>query len=113
MAGLNLLAAIVVYWNTAHLSDAIAQRKDAGLPVEPELPAHMSALTTIDGAVFTVFDGLRVRLPGDERLPASAPARQERPTFGAGPQTVPAAPRAAECACAGAPSLSVTSAPRR
>ena len=59
MAGLNLLAAIVIYWNTAHLSDAIAQRKGAGLPVEPELLAHMSALTIIDGAVFTVFDGLR------------------------------------------------------
>ena len=44
MAGLNLLAAIVIYWNTAHLADAVAQRKDSGLPVEPELLAHISPL---------------------------------------------------------------------
>ena len=44
MAGLNLLAAIVIYWNTAHLADAVAQRKRAGLTVEPELLAHISPL---------------------------------------------------------------------
>ena len=37
MAGLNLLPAIVIYWNTAHLGEAIRQRKHAGLTVEPEL----------------------------------------------------------------------------
>ena len=37
MAGLNLLAAIVIYWNTAHLGETIRQRKHAGLTVEPEL----------------------------------------------------------------------------
>ena len=26
MAGLNILAAIVVYWNTAHLGEAVRQR---------------------------------------------------------------------------------------
>ena len=26
MAGLNLLAAIVIYWNTAHLGEAVRQR---------------------------------------------------------------------------------------
>ena len=41
MAGLNLLAAIVIYWNTAHLSEAVRQRKHAGLTVEPELLAHI------------------------------------------------------------------------
>ena len=44
MAGLNPLAAIVIYWNTAHLSDAVRQRKHAGLTAEPELLARISAL---------------------------------------------------------------------
>ena len=42
MAGLNLLAAIVIYWNTAHLGEAVRQRKHAGRTVEPELLAHIS-----------------------------------------------------------------------
>ena len=41
MAGLNLLAAIVIYWNTAQLGEAVRQRKHAGLTVEPELLAHI------------------------------------------------------------------------
>ena len=44
MAGLNLLAAIVIYWNTAHLGEAVRPRKHAGLTVEPELLAHISPL---------------------------------------------------------------------
>ena len=44
MAGLNLLAAIVIHWNTAHLGEAVRQRKHAGLTVEPELMAHISPL---------------------------------------------------------------------
>ena len=44
MAGLNLLAAIVIYWNTAHLGEAVRRRKHAGLTVEPELLAHISPL---------------------------------------------------------------------
>ena len=44
MAGLNLLAAIVIYWNTAHLGEAIRQRQHAGLTVQPELLAHISPL---------------------------------------------------------------------
>ena len=39
-----LLAAIVIYWNTAHIGEAVRQRKNAGLTVEPELLAHMSPL---------------------------------------------------------------------
>ena len=35
LAGLNLLAAIVIYWNTAHLDEAVGQRKHAGLTVKP------------------------------------------------------------------------------
>ena len=44
MAGLNLLAAIVIYWNTARLGEAVARRRHAGLPVVPELLAHTSPL---------------------------------------------------------------------
>ena len=41
MAGLNLLAAIVIYWNTAHLDEAVRQREHVGLTVEPELLASI------------------------------------------------------------------------
>ena len=41
MAGLNLLAAIVIYWNIAHLGEAVRQRKRVGLTVEPELLARI------------------------------------------------------------------------
>ena len=44
MAELNPLAAIVIYWNTAHLGEAVGQRKHAGLTVEPELLGHISPL---------------------------------------------------------------------
>jgi TnpA family transposase len=44
MAGLNLLAAIVIYWNTARLGEAVHQREKAGLSVPPELLAHTSPL---------------------------------------------------------------------
>ena len=42
MAGLNLLAAIVIYCNTAHLGEAVRQRKHSGLTVEPKLLAQIS-----------------------------------------------------------------------
>ena len=44
VAVLNLLAAIVIHWNTAHLGEGVRQRKHAGLTVEPELLAHISPL---------------------------------------------------------------------
>lgn len=44
MAGLNLLAAIIIYWNTKHLGDAVTQRRKAGLNCSPELLAHISPL---------------------------------------------------------------------
>ena len=44
MAELNLLAAIVIYWNTAYLGEAVRQRKLAGLTVEPELLPYISHL---------------------------------------------------------------------
>ena len=44
ITSLNLLAAIVIYWNTVHIGEVVRQRKCAGLTVEPELLAHISPL---------------------------------------------------------------------
>lgn len=44
MAALNLLAAIVIHWNTARLGEAVVGRQAAGLPVPPDLLAHTSPL---------------------------------------------------------------------
>jgi TnpA family transposase len=44
MAGLNLLAAIIIYWNTDQLGKAVAQRKRTGQNCSPELLAHISPL---------------------------------------------------------------------
>ncbi|MDO8986592.1 Tn3 family transposase [Cypionkella sp.] len=44
IAGLNLLAAIIIFWNTKHLGNAVTQRKHDGLECPPELLAHISPL---------------------------------------------------------------------
>lgn len=44
MAGLNLLAAIIIYWNTKHLGNAVTQRQHDGLDCPAELLAHISPL---------------------------------------------------------------------
>ena len=44
MAGLNLLAAIIIYWNTKYLGQAVAARRRAGLDCSHELLAHISPL---------------------------------------------------------------------
>lgn len=44
MAGLNLLAAIIIYWNTEQLGRAVAQRKCANLDCSSELLSHTSPL---------------------------------------------------------------------
>jgi len=44
MAGLNLLAAIIIYWNTKHLGQAVTSRRRAGLDCSPDLLAHISPL---------------------------------------------------------------------
>jgi TnpA family transposase len=44
MAGLNLLAAIIIYWNIDQLGNAVTQRKRAGQDCSPELLAHISPL---------------------------------------------------------------------
>ena len=40
----NLLAAIIIYWNTKHLGQAVAARQRAGLNCAPNLLAHISPL---------------------------------------------------------------------
>ena len=44
LAGLNLLAAVIIFWNTKHLGHAVAARKGTGLDCSPELLAHISPL---------------------------------------------------------------------
>ena len=44
MAGLNLLAAIIIYWNSKHLGIAVNSRKRASLDCSPDLLAHISPL---------------------------------------------------------------------
>jgi TnpA family transposase len=44
MVGLNLLAAIIIYWNTKHLGFAVNTRASAGLPTSTDLLAHISPL---------------------------------------------------------------------
>ena len=44
VAGLNLLAAIIIYWNTLKLGDAVFARRQAGLEIPAELLAHVSPL---------------------------------------------------------------------
>ena len=44
MASLNLLTAIIIYWNTKHLGQAVKARTSAGLDCSPELLEHISPL---------------------------------------------------------------------
>ena len=44
MAGLNLLTAIIIYWNTKHLGEAVQARKNDKLNCPPELLKHTSPL---------------------------------------------------------------------
>ena len=44
MAGLNLLAAIVIYWNTLKLGEAVLAREKAGIATPAEFLAHVSPL---------------------------------------------------------------------
>ncbi|WP_354297037.1 Tn3 family transposase [Sphingomonas sp. 1185] len=44
IAGLNLLTAIIVYWNTLHLSRVVEARRREGLDTPDHLLAHVSPL---------------------------------------------------------------------
>lgn len=53
MAGLILLAAIVIYWNTLHLGHAVAARRNAGPDCPTDLLTHISPL----GWAYILFTG--------------------------------------------------------
>ncbi|MBC7285923.1 Tn3 family transposase, partial [Hoeflea sp.] len=63
IAGLNLLAAVIIYWNTLHLHDAVDQRRRDGLDVPPELLAHISPL----GWAYILLTG-EYRWPKEQEL---------------------------------------------
>ncbi len=44
VAGLNLLAAIIIYWNTLKLGEAVFAGRKAGLAIPAEFLAHVSPL---------------------------------------------------------------------
>ena len=44
VAGLNLLAAIIIYWNTVKLGEAVFARRKAKLAIPAEFLAHVSPL---------------------------------------------------------------------
>ena len=44
IAGMNLLAAIIIFWNTMKLGEVVAQQKGEGKLLSPDLLAHVSPL---------------------------------------------------------------------
>jgi len=44
IAGMNLLAAIIIYWNTMKLGEVVSNRAADGAAVLPDLLAHVSPL---------------------------------------------------------------------
>ena len=59
---LNLLAAIIIYWNTRKLGEAVFTRKNAGLDVPAEFLAHVSPL-----------GWEHINLTGEYRWPGAGP----------------------------------------
>src|SRR3546814_779561 len=44
IAGMNLLAAIIIFWNTMKLGEVVNTRAASGTHIEPDLLAHVSPL---------------------------------------------------------------------
>lgn len=44
IAGMNLLAAIIIFWNTMKLGEVVDSQKRDGKPLSPDLLAHVSPL---------------------------------------------------------------------
>ncbi|QHW76554.1 transposase (plasmid) [Escherichia coli] len=44
IAGLNLLTAVIIYWNTVHLGHAVTERRNEGLDVPLNFFPHISPL---------------------------------------------------------------------
>ena len=62
IAGLNLLAAIIIYWNTVKLGDAVFARQEAGLETPAEFLTHVSPL-----------GWEHINLTGEYRWPGTSP----------------------------------------
>jgi hypothetical protein len=43
-SGLNLIAAVIILWNTVYLERAIAALREHGIPIESESLAHLSPI---------------------------------------------------------------------
>ena len=67
VAGLNLLAAIIIYWNTLKLGEAVFARQEAGIEVPAEFLAHVSPL-----------GWEHINLTGEYRWPAANPRLRRR-----------------------------------
>ena len=62
IAGINLLAAIIIYWNTLKLGEAVLARNKAGLVMPVEFLTHVSPL-----------GWERINLTGEYRWPGTRP----------------------------------------
>ena len=62
VAGLNLLAAIIIYWNTWKLGEAVFAKQSAGLETPAEFLAHVSLL-----------GWEHINLTGEYRWPGTSP----------------------------------------
>lgn len=67
IAGLNLLTAIIIFWNTLKLGDAVENRTHNGLPIPHELLAHVSPL-----------GWEHINLIGAYRWPSVIPSQSEK-----------------------------------
>lgn len=59
MAGLNLMVAIIIFWNTKQLSHAVAARKCGGFDWSPELLSHISPLGLAHSCTRAIFHSPR------------------------------------------------------
>ena len=78
IAGLNLLAAIIIYWNTQKLSEAVFARQKADLETPAEFLTHVSPL-----------GWEHINLTGEYRWPGAGPRTTLNVGFRPLPQTNP------------------------
>ena len=62
IAGLNLLAAIIIYWNTEQLGRAVQKRNQAGLKNPENLLRHTSPLGWYFGETWYSYNPRRRRI---------------------------------------------------
>ena len=64
--GLNLLAAIIIYWNALKLGEAVFTRKNAGLDIPAEFLAHEPLAKLLGSRLGSVlrFSGVNTHCSG-------------------------------------------------